>query len=186
MWEAHKDGTVTADAHPVLPAQVRPRLLEAHLPRSWEADRSVWRTDVHHECGPFKTAGLVGTELAAAGTSQMAHLWCVCREWKPPGAKQRGLGGLLGTRWCELSVRHPEELRQPACRAPGLAHAALMAIPTPRPGSPSSVSPRVLAGSLAVSSTWTRPGDNPGQYSSPGRSEPVIHPNCASTICTSS
>ena len=83
---------MAADAHPIPPTWACVYLQETHLACSWEDDRGVQHTDVHHGCGPLKTAGPVGTELAASGTSQIAHLWCVCREWKPPGAEQKGAG----------------------------------------------------------------------------------------------
>ena len=81
---------------------------------------------------------------------------------------RRGLGGLPGTRWCDLSVHHPEELRQPASRAPGLAHAALMATPTPRPGSSSPLSPRCW---LCL---WPRPPRGPALEVTLDTSPPLV------------
>ena len=177
---------MTADAHPVLPAQVQPHLQEAHLPRSWEADRGV-------SSARMSIMSVVLSKLqvwlALSWQLQGRARWPTCGVFVVSGShlelSRGGLGGLLGTRWCDLSVHHPEELRQPARRAPGLADAALMAAPPPALAAPLRVPPGVgcvFGRVLRV----TRPGGNPRQWSSAGHGEPGIHPSCASAICTSS
>ena len=55
--------------------------------------------DAFHGCGPFRTASLVGTELAAAEMGYIAHPWCVCHEWRPPGAERKGAGEGWAAAW---------------------------------------------------------------------------------------
>lgn len=123
-------------------------------------------TQLCSQRGPFRTASLVGTELAAVRARSCTH-GCVCREWGLLGA---GGAGESPTQNSPVHPRGPTATPGGSEVTPPLLLAVLIA-PRPHARDFGACSPHGATHEDTGSSTW--------------RGHPGIHPSCA-TIARSS